>query len=138
MNIVTIINVWVFLLSVVMPAVSIGATKTTDSQLKNIERAINIDKKQHKDLSETSTDLGNDLDRLKVQIVRLAAAIQEQETTAFDLSENLQQLRKKEKEKLHLLAVKREQYSHVLMALQRMARHPPEAMIVAPITLDDD
>jgi septal ring factor EnvC (AmiA/AmiB activator) len=134
LKIARLIIVWVFLSSIVIPAVSLGATKTTDSQLKNIERAINIDKKQHKELRDISTDLGNDLDRLKVKIVRLAAAIQEQETTAFDLSENLQQLRKKEKDKLDLLIVKREQYSHVLMALQRMARHPPEAIIVAPIS----
>jgi septal ring factor EnvC (AmiA/AmiB activator) len=39
-----------------------------------------------------------------------------------------------EKEKFKLLAEKREQFSYVLMALQRMARHPPEAMIVAPVS----
>ena len=134
MNISSYIAVWVLLWHFVFPTLSIAATKNTNSQLKNVERAINLDKKQHKDLQETSIDLRNDLERLKAQTVKLAAAIQQQETNAFDLNDTLQQLHQNEREKLKLLAGKREQFSYVLMALQRMARHPPEAMIVAPIS----
>ena len=47
------------------------------------------------------------------------------------------ELTEAEKDKLALLGERREQFGHVLMALQRMARHPPEAMIVAPISPSD-
>jgi septal ring factor EnvC (AmiA/AmiB activator) len=125
---------WSLLWHFAMPAVSIAAKKNTDSQLKNVERAINLGEKQHENLQETSVDLRNDLEQLKAQSVRVAAAIQQQETNAFDLNETLQKLHQTERYKLKLLEVKREQFSYVLMALQRMARHPPEAMIVAPIS----
>ncbi len=134
MNILSYMTVWALLWLIAIPIVSTASTKNTDSQLRNVERAINLGKKQHEDLEETSIDLRNDLELLKAKTVRLAAAIQQQETKAFDLNETLQQLHQTEKEKLKLLAGKREQFSYVLMALQRMARHPPEAMIVAPIS----
>ncbi len=113
---------------------SLAASETTDSQLKKIESAISAGEKQHEDLSKISSDLGKELKNLKIRSVNLVATIQEQETIAFNLNESIQQLRNKERDKLKLLALKRKQHSYVLMALQRMARHPPEAMIVAPIS----
>jgi len=130
-------NGWIILWFLVMPAISFGATKTTDSQLKNIERAINIEKKQHKHLRKTSSKLGNELRNMKKNMVRLAAAVQKYEATVLDLNESIHQLRKKEKDKLEVLAIRRQQHSYILMALQRIARHPPEAMIVAPISPSD-
>ena len=137
MNNLKYIIVWVLLLNVAMPALSIAATNKTDSQLKDVERAIDQGKKQQEGLQRKSIDLGNDLEQLKVQTVSVAAAIQQQEIDVLELKDTLQRLRQTEKEKLKLLAEKREQFSYVLMALQRMARHPPEAMIVAPISPSD-
>ena len=85
-------TVWALLWLIAIPIVSTASTKNTDSQLRNVERAINLGKKQHEDLEETSIDLRNDLELLKAKTVRLAAAIQQQETKAFDLNETLQQL----------------------------------------------
>ena len=126
--------VWGLLWSVVMAVSPVAVAKNTDSQLKDVEQAINLDKKRHKDLQETSIGLSNDLKQLKVEAVRLAAAIQRQEISAFDLNESLNKLRQSEKKKLKLLAENQEQFSYVLMALQRMARYPPESLIVAPIS----
>ena len=130
-------NVCILLYLLAMPAASVSATKANDSQLKNVERAINIEKKQHKQLRKTSSNLGIELQKMKKQMVKLAAAVQEHETNVFNLNESIQQLRKKEEEKFELLAIKREQHSYVLMALQKIARHPPEAMIVAPVSPSD-
>jgi septal ring factor EnvC (AmiA/AmiB activator) len=131
------ITVWALLWTVGVPALSIAATKKSDSQLKKVERAIDQGKKQQEDLQKKTINLGNDLKQLKVQMLSVAAAIQQQETDVLDLKNTLQGLRQTEKEKLKLLADKREQFSYVLMALQRIARHPPEAMIVAPISPSD-
>ena len=122
---------------VAVPVLSIAATKKSKSQLNEVERAIVQGKKQQENLQKKTIDLGNDLEQLNTQMVSVAAAIQQQETHVLDLEDTLQQLRQTEKEKLKLLAEKREQFSYVLMALQRMARHPPEAMIVAPVSPSD-
>ena len=137
MNNLRHITVWVLLWTVGVPALSIAATKKDDSELKDVERAIDQGKKLQEGLQRKSIDLGNDLEQLKVQTVSVAAAIQQQEIDVLELKDTLQRLRQTEKEKLKLLAEKREQFSYVLMALQRMARHPPEAMIVAPISPSD-
>jgi septal ring factor EnvC (AmiA/AmiB activator) len=130
-------GVWVLLWAVTLAAPSMAATKKTDSQLKNVERAIDQGKKQQGALQKKSINLANDLQQLKAQTVSVAAAIQQHETDVFDLEDTLQLLHQTEKDKLELLGEKREQFSYVLMALQRMARHPPEAMIVAPISPSD-
>ena len=130
-------GVWVLLWAVAMATPSMAATKKTDSQLKDVERAIDRGKKQQGDLQKKSIGLANDLQQLKAQTVSTARAIQQHETDVLDLEDTLQLLRQTEKEKLQLLGEKREQFSSVLMALQRMARHPPEAMIVAPISPSD-
>ena len=95
-------NVCIIFWLLAMPAASVGATKATDSQLKNIERAINIEKKQHKSLRKTSSNLGIELHKMKKKMVRLAAAVQEHETIAFDLNVSIKQLRKIEKNKFEL------------------------------------
>ena len=128
---------WALLWTAALPALSIAATKKSTSQLKDVERAIDRGKKQQENLQKKTINLGNDLEHLKTQMVSVAAAIQQQETDVLDLKNTLQQLRQTENKKLKLLAKKREQFSYVLMALQRIARHPPEAMIVAPISPSD-
>ena len=137
MNSLKYITVWALLWTLGVPPLSIAATKKSDSQLKEVERAIDQGKKQQEGLQKKTIDLGNDLKQLKVQMLSVAAAIQQQETDVLDLKDALQGLRQNEKEKLKLLADKHEQFSYVLMALQRIARHPPEAMIVAPISPSD-
>ena len=128
---------WALLWTAALPALSIAATKKSTSQLKDVERAIDRGKKQQENLQKKTINLGNDLEHLKTQMVSVAAAIQQQETDVLDMKNTLQQLRQTENKKLKLLAKKREQFSYVLMALQRIARHPPEAMIVAPISPSD-
>jgi murein hydrolase activator len=120
-----------------VPALSIAAETKTNSDLKDVEKALDKGKKQHDALKKKSLDLSQDLNRLKSETVKVAAAIQDHETVVLDLEDRLVELRQKEKEKLALLGERREQFGHVLMALQRMVRHPPEAMIVAPISPSD-
>ncbi|MBC8445143.1 MAG: peptidoglycan DD-metalloendopeptidase family protein, partial [Rhodospirillaceae bacterium] len=101
------------------------------------ERALDEDKKQRETLKQKSVVLDRDLNYLKSETVKVAAAIQDHETSVLDLEDRLAKLASKEKEKILLLDERREQFGHVLMALQRMVRHPPEAMIVAPISPSD-
>ncbi|MDP6109331.1 MAG: peptidoglycan DD-metalloendopeptidase family protein [Rhodospirillales bacterium] len=117
------------------PSSAAEAKKSTD--LKVIERALDKGKKRHENLKKQSVDLGRDLNRLRAETVKVASAIQDHEITVLDLEVRLKDLTEKEKSKLVLLGKRREQFGHVLMALLRMVRHPPEAMIAAPISPSD-
>jgi septal ring factor EnvC (AmiA/AmiB activator) len=108
-----------------------------DTKLKEIERALDKDKKQRDTLKSKSRDLAHDLDLLKAETVKVAAAIQGHETAVIDLQDRLAELALTKKNKQLLLKQKREQFGYVLMALQRIALHPPEAMIAAPMSPSD-
>ncbi|MBC8267382.1 MAG: peptidoglycan DD-metalloendopeptidase family protein [Rhodospirillaceae bacterium] len=109
----------------------------TSTKLKEIEKALDKDKKQRDTLKSESRDLARDLERLKAETVKVAATIQGHESAALDLQDRLAELALTEKDKLVLLEQRREQFGFVLMALQRMARYPPEAMIAAPMSPSD-
>ena len=116
---------------------SMAAEAKTGEQLKDVNRALQQGEKQRDSLKKKSRDLARDLGDLRAETVRVAAAIQDHESSVVTLQDRLVELADTEKEKLALLGQSREKFSHVLMALQRMARHPPEAMIVAPMSPSD-
>ncbi len=132
-----IISLVALVLAVWRPIPSNAAETKAGADLKDIERALDKGKKQHETLKKKSRDLGRDLDRLKAETVKIAAAIQGHETAVLNLEDRLVELEKEERDKVLLLGERRAQFSQVLMALQRMVRHPPEAMIVAPISPSD-
>ena len=116
---------------------SVATAEKTESQLHNVERALNKGQKQKDDLQKRSVSLGNDLKKLKLKTVQVANAIQQHEMDVMESELTLKQLSQTEKNKLSLLDEKKKQMTSILMALQRLARYPPEAMIVAPISPAD-
>ena len=128
----------IFLLSAFgLPGLVAAAESKPGAKLQEIERALDQGKKQRDSLKSKALELAHELERLKAETVKVAAAIQGHETAVLDLEDRLVELALAEKDKLVLLSQRREQFGHVLMALQRMARHPPEAMIAAPISPSD-
>ena len=120
-----------------LPGLVAAAESKPGAKLQEIERALDQGKKQRDSLKLKALELERELERLKTETVKVAAAIQGHETAVLDLEDKLLELALAEKDKLALLSQRREQFGHVLMALQRMARHPPEAMIAAPISPSD-
>ncbi len=121
-------------LMAVVATTSPRAAETADQQLKEVERAIEAGRKSGKALKRKAKDLEDQLRRTRRQSVATARSIQEHETEVSRLEADLARLKKGEMEKTAALGRSREQYSHVLMALQKIARNPPEAMIVQPLT----
>lgn len=125
------------LFSVAMPAVVWAGETRAGTKLEEIEKALDQGKKQRDTLKSKARDLARDLTRLKTQTIKVAAAILDHEASVIELEDRLAELARIEKDKLSLLSKRREQFSHVLAALLRMARHPPEALIAAPISPSD-
>ena len=113
---------------------SARGAETVDKRLKEVERAIEAGRKTGKTLKRKAKNLGEELRRTRRQSVATARTIQEHEAEVSLLEADLARLKRVENEKTVALARSREQFSHVLMALQRIARNPPEALIVQPLT----
>jgi septal ring factor EnvC (AmiA/AmiB activator) len=120
-----------------LPGILAAAESKSGAKLQKIEKALDQEKKQRNSLKLKARDLTRDLGHLKTETVTVAAAIQDHETQVLDIEDRLAELALIEKDKRTLLSQRREQFGHVLMALQRMARHPPEAMIAAPMSPSD-
>lgn len=114
-----------------------GNDDPSGKDLKEVERALEKGQKQQETLEQKSKTLTRDLEYIRSRTVQVAAAVQDHESAVLDLEDKLVDLERTEKEKLDQMAAQREQFGNVLMALQRMARHPPEAMIAAPVSPSD-
>ncbi|MHA1597606.1 MAG: murein hydrolase activator EnvC family protein [Alphaproteobacteria bacterium] len=115
-------------------AVAPARAQSDKGKLKEVERAIDSGRKQQDKLEKKSAALASDLDRLKQESVRAAAVIQDHETSILDLEDRLKVLGKSQREKADNLKTGRGLFVNVLMALEKMARFPTEAMIAAPMT----
>jgi septal ring factor EnvC (AmiA/AmiB activator) len=115
-------------------ATSPRAAEGVDEQLKEVERAIKAGRKTDKALKRKARNLGDQLRLTRRQSVAIARSIQENESEVSRLEADLARLEQGELEKTKALGHSREQFSQVLMALQKIARNPPEAMIVQPLT----
>jgi murein hydrolase activator len=111
-----------------------SAAEGVDKQLKEVERAIKAGRKTGKTLKQKAKNLGDQLRRTRRQSVATARSIQEHESDVSRLETDLARLKQSELEKTTALGHSREQFTRVLMALQKIARNPPEAMIVQPLT----
>ncbi|MBT3238736.1 MAG: peptidoglycan DD-metalloendopeptidase family protein [Rhodospirillaceae bacterium] len=128
-----------FALLVVVPMVFGGfgyqaLAEADKSKLEKVERAIDAKRKQQDALNKKSASLESDLKRLKEDSVQAASAIQDHETSILDLEDRLKVLGTAEREKADNLKARRGQFVNVLMAVQKMARFPTEAMIAAPMS----
>ena len=115
-------------------ASSARGAETVDTRLKEVERAIEAGRKTGRALKRKAESLGEELRRTRRQSVATARGIQEHEAEVSRLEADLAQLKQGEMEKTAALGRSRQQFSHVLMALQKIARNPPEALIVQPLT----
>ncbi len=103
-----------------------------DNQIKEVEKAIEAGKKQSQQLKQQADDLKSDLSQASRDRIGVATAVQNLEQRLSKLESEIDDLNKAEAEKRNLLDSRRGQFSGVLMALQKLSRLPPEAVIAYP------
>ena len=106
-------------------------------RLKEVEKAIEAGKINAHRLRRQAETLQHDLKRASRKRVSLAESVQNLETKVSELEREIDDLNKAENEKKSLLAARREQFSHVLLALQRLSQLPPEAVVAFPAKASD-
>jgi septal ring factor EnvC (AmiA/AmiB activator) len=108
-----------------------------DSQLKEIERALEQGRKEQERLKQRSETLIGELARLQTDMVLAARAAQEQEDMLTQLETRLGELRAQDAAKSSVLEKRRDQMGGVLMALERLAWRPSEALLSQPTSPAD-
>lgn len=102
-------------------------------RLKEIDRAIEEKRRESEASQRKAETLDHEVQTLRREMIAAAAATQSHEAEVTRLEARLVELDRAESIKTAGLVAGREQFDRALMALQRIARHPPEALIVQPM-----
>ncbi len=103
-----------------------------DETLKAIEKALDESRKTQARYAKEAEALAAELGRLRDSSVAAAQSVQLRETAIGAIGEQLAQLAADEDGKVAALQERARQYDEFLMALQRLARNPPEALALTP------
>ncbi len=107
--------------------------KNAGKRLEEVKRALGVGREKARQLKKKTQTIERDLAKLRRDMVAAAYIIQEQERRATGLVKALVELKAEEEAKLARLAARRGQLAGILVALQRVARYPPEALIAQPM-----
>jgi len=106
--------------------------KSTLKRLEKVKREIGEGREKAVQLKKIVRTIDEELDRIRRDMVAAASIIQEQESRVAGIEKALGELKAVEKAKLAEFSARRVQLAGVLVALQRVARYPPEALISHP------
>jgi murein hydrolase activator len=129
------------LLALMAAGAGLAANKPADKpagrDLEEVERAIDATRKRDHEIRLRADALKAELRTLRKQSVGIARSIHEHEEKLSLLETKLATVAREEAEKSTTLDHRREQFSKVLMVLERLVRYPPEALIVQPLSPPD-
>lgn len=112
-------------------AQSAGKTpKDPTAELRRIEKALRDERASGTRLDRLAGALAQEVDRLRDRMAAAATRAQRTETDMFDAEQTLDTLHQQVKEKRARLLERRQELSQLTGALQRLARHPPETLLL--------
>ena len=106
-------------------------------RLEELDRAIDTARGQSKALKNKAKSLDEDIQSLRQGMVAAASLIQNHEIRVAELTAQLSEVNRTLGLKEKKLRKERKQMGRVILALQRVAQYPPEALIVRPILPGD-
>jgi septal ring factor EnvC (AmiA/AmiB activator) len=109
-----------------------AAGPAPDDKLKTIERALEEGRQAQARYAQEAEELAGQLATLRKSSIKAAEAVQQHERALSEIEGQLADLAVEERTKSADLHRRGEQYEEVLMALQILARHPPDALALAP------
>jgi septal ring factor EnvC (AmiA/AmiB activator) len=128
-----------FLALVALAAADARDAHAADPQqeLKTLERELGKTRARQSDLDRKASAATIEAGKLRAQAVAAAARAQSHESAVAAIEEQMDALVETEVEKARWLAERRTQLIRMLAALQRLARHPPMALIALPVPPSD-
>lgn len=114
---------------------SIGLAQTSGSddpaaELRRIEDALENERAAGTRLDRLARDLDREIDRLRERMAAAATRAQRTERDMLDAEQTLDTLHQEAKDKRETLLERRQELSALAGALQRLARHPPETLLL--------
>ena len=109
-----------------------GGVDNPESQLEDVEGALKEGRERQAERARRAANLSRQISALSAETVVAARAIQDHEETLLTIERRLVALNAGAAAKRALLARRRGQLTGVLAALERIARRPPEALVVLP------
>jgi septal ring factor EnvC (AmiA/AmiB activator) len=115
-----------------------GAASTRDQEdrkrqeLQRVEDDLKANRERREQLEADARALAHELEELKARLVIAGRSTRENEATLTALEAALANLEKEAAAKRAMLALHRDELAGLLGALQRLAIHPPEAMLALP------
>lgn len=100
--------------------------------LPEVERELEAARERERRLAAEAEAQIREVERLRSQIAAAALATQESEATLTSIEQRLAGLTAEEAAKADELGRRRGELGTLLLALQRLARHPPEALALLP------
>jgi septal ring factor EnvC (AmiA/AmiB activator) len=111
--------------------------KASNDRLKGIEQSLSTAAAERSAADEAAAALAAELQRLKQRLVAVAELVQGHESQIAALEDSLQALEVSAGDKTSELDRRQNELGALLAALQRLARHPPVALIALPSSPDD-
>jgi septal ring factor EnvC (AmiA/AmiB activator) len=124
---------------VALASADAGDVNAADPQqeLRTLERELGKTRARQSDLDRKAAAAANEAGKLRKQAIAVAARAQSHESAVAAIEEQMDALVATEVEKARWLAERRGQLIKMLAALQRLARHPPVALIALPVPPSD-
>jgi septal ring factor EnvC (AmiA/AmiB activator) len=120
------------LFAVAFPCLSAQGADAPEQRLKSVEKQIEESRAKEAQSARAADALAAEIAALRSDSIAAARAAQEQEGALSALDEQLAALGAEEARKAAELMHHRAQQTQLLMALERLAQHPPEALALAP------
>ncbi len=114
-----------------------SAAQQSKQRLKDIDQALDAARSQSKKLTNKAKSLDSNILTLRQGMVSAARLIQYHEQRVTELALQLKELNQIVTEKENSLSQRRGQMGRILLALHRVSKYPPEALIVSPIEPGD-
>jgi septal ring factor EnvC (AmiA/AmiB activator) len=120
-----------------LSCVSVLAQDAEQSRLDTVERDLKRGESERDKLFQQQQDVTRDLDTVRRDLVKLARDIQDQEYSLLVLENRLTDLEKEEDVLQVRLGARDEQMGRVLLALERLALRPGDALSLSPLNPAD-
>jgi len=121
-------------LAVALILLASGSAYAADptENLKDVERERDQSRHRAEDLQKSAESLASEAARLRAESVAAAKTAQDLETSLSQMEAELAELDARETAKTQALYGERDRLARLLAAMERIARHPPAALIAEP------
>jgi septal ring factor EnvC (AmiA/AmiB activator) len=117
---------------ILSPSAALHAEDVDPRSIEEVQRALDQARERQRELAQQAEAQIREIELLRAQLSEAAASTQESEANLSAIETRLAGLEAEEAVKTAELEARREELAVLLGALQRLARHPPEALLLLP------